>query len=294
VGHPQIAAIARVANGSSMKVDRSIGGEVTGLTRGTHDIRYDAVHDEILLTAPQSDALLVFRGDANGAAKPVRIIQGEKTRCCSDRLDVDPVHNEIFVPSGNAVLVFDREANGNVPPIRVLEGANTRIGASGGTSTLAVDPVHDILAVGTSRRMPEQKKSDATILFFKRTDSGNVAPMGEIYIPDLPRPAFAGTSYQGMDGGQAITQMQMYPDKGWILATLPAGDHSWELPDFHPYIGIWSINDRGTVPPRFKIGGPKSTLLRPRGVIFVPRSKEIVVVDMRQNALLSYFMPEIF
>ncbi len=277
-----------------MKVARSIGGEVTGLTRGTHDIRYDAVHDEILLTAPQSDALLVFRGNANGAERPIRIIQGDKTRCCSDRLDVDPVHNEIFVPSGNAVLVFDREANGNVAPIRVLEGPNTRIAATGGTSTLAVDPVHDILAVGTSRRIPALKKSDATILFFKRTDSGDVAPMGEIYIPDLPRPAFAGTENQGMDGGQAITQMQMYPDKGWVIATLPGGDHSWEVEGFDPYIGVWSINDRGTVPPRWKFGGKKSTLMRPRGVILVPRSKEIVVVDMRQNALFSYFMPEIF
>jgi hypothetical protein len=294
VGHPQIAAIARVANGTSMKVERAIGGEVTGLTRGTHDIRYDAVHDEILLTAPQADSLLVFRGNANGAEKPIRMIQGDKTRCCSDRLDVDPIHNEIFVPVGDAVIVFDRLANGNVAPMRVLEGPKTRLRETGGTSTLAVDPVNDILAVGTSRRYPDQKKSDATILFFKRTDSGDVAPYGEIYIPDLPRPAFAGTAWQGMDGGQAITQMQMYPEKGWVIAALPGGDRSWEAEGFFPYIGVWSINDRGSVPPRFKIGGPRSTLLRPRGMIMVPRSREVVVVDMRQNALLSYFMPELF
>jgi hypothetical protein len=294
VGHPQIAAIARVANGSSMRPARSIGGEITGLTRGTHDIRYDDVHDEILLTAPQSDALLVFRGGANGAERPIRTIQGDKTRCCSDRLDVDPVHNEIFVPSGRAILVFDREANGNVAPIRVIEGPKTRLAETGGTSTLAVDPVHNILAVGTSTRTPELKKSDAWILFFNRTDSGNVAPIGEIFIPDLPRPAFAGTSYQGMDGGQAITQMQVYPPKGWVIATLPAGDHAWQAEGFHPYIGIWSINDRGTVPPRWKIGGEKTTLLRPRGIVLIPRSKEIVVSDMRQNAIFTYFFPEIF
>ena len=53
MGHPQIAAIARVANGSTTRPARNIGGEVSLLTRGTHDIRYDEVHDEILLTAPR-------------------------------------------------------------------------------------------------------------------------------------------------------------------------------------------------------------------------------------------------
>ena len=294
MGHPQIAAIARVANGSTMRPARSIGGEVTLLTRGTHDIRYDEVHDEILLTAPQSDALLVFRGGANGAEAPIRVIQGDKTGCCSDRLDVDPIHNEIYVPSGRSILVYDRLANGNVPPIRKIEGPKTRLGETGGTSTLAVDPVHNILAVGTANRVPAQKKSDAWILFFNRTDSGDVAPIGEISIPDLPRPAFAGTSYQGMDGGQAIDQLQMYPAKGWVIAALPGGDRSWEAPGFHPYIGIWSINDRGAVPPRWKIGGEKSTLLRPRGVVLVPKTKEMIVADMRQNAIFSYSFPEIF
>jgi hypothetical protein len=294
VGHPQIAAIARVANGSSMKLERSIGGEITGLTRGTHDIRYDEVHDEILLTAPQSDALLVFRGGANGAEKPIRTIQGDKTMCCSDRLDIDPINNEIYVPSGDSIIVFDRLANGNVPPKRVIEGPNTRLRETGGTSTLAVDPVHNILAVGTANRIPAEKKSDAWILFFERTASGNASPIGEIYIPNLPRPAFAGTSFQGMDGGQAITQMYVYPPKGWVIAALPGGDRSWEVEGFDPYIGIWSINDRGNVPPRFKIGGDKTTLLRPRGAVLVPRSREVVVTDMRQNALFTFFIPEIF
>src|SRR5436309_1353979 len=45
-----------------------------------HDIRYDAVHDEIFVNNPFAQAILVFRGSAQGEEPPIRIIQGPKTR----------------------------------------------------------------------------------------------------------------------------------------------------------------------------------------------------------------------
>ena len=49
------------------------------LSRTMHDIRYNAVDDEILVPNPFSNAILIFRGGANGQEAPIRIIQGPNT-----------------------------------------------------------------------------------------------------------------------------------------------------------------------------------------------------------------------
>ena len=263
---------------------RTIGGQITRLTRGTHDIRYDPVHDEILLAAPHADAILTFRGGADGHEAPIRILQGQKTQIQGDRVDVDPVHNELFVPAGDRVLVFPREAQGNVAPIRVIRGPDTGLRRS---AYLAVDPVHDLLVVGAYAKTKTSIKdeTDVKLLFFARTDEGNAKPRGEILIPNIgPQ----------RTSEQLIGQMQVYPPKGWVIVPLPGADRSWESGNFTPFLGIWSINDRGVVPPRWKLGGKKTTLLRPRGVVLDPGHKEFVVSDMRQNAILTYAFPELF
>ena len=59
-----------------------------------HDIRYDAVHDEIIVPVPYAQAILTFRGGANGQEGPIRIIQGMKTGEIGSRecaRDVHPV-----------------------------------------------------------------------------------------------------------------------------------------------------------------------------------------------------------
>ena len=60
------------------------------------------------------------------------------------------------------------------------------------------------------------------------------------------------------------------------------------------FVGIWSVNDNGDVPPRWAIGGPKSTLKKPRGVALDPKNKELIVTDMRLNSVLTYYFPEMF
>ena len=283
MGHPQIAAFARTAKGIPAP-KRTIGGQITQLTRGTHDIRFDPVHDEILLAAPHADAILVFRGDANGGQPPLRLLQGAKTQISADRLDVDPIHNELFVPARDRVLVFRREAQGDEAPIRIIRGPDTQLR---GSSAMAVDPVHDLIVVGAyAKNTPDTRQEpDIKLLFFNRTDQGNVKPRGEILIPKI------GPT---RTSEQLFGQMQIYPAKGWVIVTIPGADRSWESGEFTPFIGIWNINDRGTVPPRWKLGGKNSTLLRPRGVVLEPESKELIVSDMRQNALLTYYFPELF
>jgi hypothetical protein len=275
VAHPQIAVFARMAKENS-KPTRLLAGQKTLLSRTMHDIRYDAVHDELLVTNPFARAILVFRGGADGEEAPIRIIQGPKTQLGgADRLDVDPVHNEILVADGDAVFVYSRTANGDVAPLRVVKGPETQLKDEG---TLAVDPVNNVFVVAqdTVRRDATQK---AHMLIFDRTASGNARPRGTIAGPktEIIR----------------INQLQMYPPRGWIVAAQP-GFYDMQEPE-GIFVGVWSIRDHGDVPPRWKVGGgPKSVMVKPRGVVLDPKHKELIVADMRLNAVLTYSFPELF
>ncbi len=275
MAHPQIAAFARLAT-ENAQPHRMIAGQATLLSRTMHDIRYDAVHDEFLVTNPFAHAVLTFRGGANGEEAPVRVIQGAKTGLGDtgrdprrsteyqygvDRVEIDPIHDEIFVPARDRILVYPRTANGDVAPIRVIRGPDTQLGY--GARSLAVDPVRNLLVVGGGR----------TFLIFNRADEGNVKPMRVITGPDV-----------GAGGGLHITP------KGWIVSVVGNADVS----DGSSFIGIWNVDDHGEVPPRWKIAGSKSALLRPRGVAINPTHKEVYVADMNQNAVLTYYFPEIF
>src|SRR5256885_2419112 len=108
---------ARLATGGQQAA-RTVFGQNSKLSRTMHDIRYDAVHDENVVPVPYAQAILTFRGGADGQESPIRIIQGPKTGTIGTRLDVDPVHNEIFTYQHNRIVVYPRDANGDVAPIR--------------------------------------------------------------------------------------------------------------------------------------------------------------------------------
>ena len=88
-----------------------------------HGIVYDEVRDEFTVPQQFGQAILTFRGGADGEEAPIRIIQGRDTQLEQpDRLAIDTIHHEIFVPEDThgKILVFPQEGNGNVAPIRVL------------------------------------------------------------------------------------------------------------------------------------------------------------------------------
>ncbi len=284
MAHPQIAVFARLAKENSQPT-RVLAGQNTLLSRTMHDIRYDAVHDEIFVNNPFAQAILVFRGSAQGEEPPIRIIQGPNTRLEGqvDRLDVDPVHNEIYIPNHEKILVFPRDGNGDVAPIRIISGPDTQLND---VESLAVDPIHNVIVTAGARppTAPGQTRNQAdqvyggALLIFKRTDSGNVKPIGVIQGPKTRI--------------VRINQIQMQTTKGWIVATQP-GKYEEQEPE-GVFVGVWSINDRGDVPPRWFIGGPKSQIKKPRGVALNPKDKELIVADMRLNKVLTYYFPEIF
>ena|SRR5438105_3447031 len=238
-----------------------------------HDIRYDEVHDEFLVVNPFAEAILTFRGGISGQEGPIRIIQGPHVKIGGSRLDVDPIHNEIFVPDGNRIRVYPREANGDVAPIRIIEGPATQLTRA---ESLAVDPINNIVVVGFNKA---ERDPDGAILIFDRTANGNVKPKAVISGPksEIIR----------------INQMAVYPAKRLIVATMPGLVDQMEPPK--AFLGIWTYDDNGDTPPKWKIPiGPKTTLKKPFGVVLNPKNKEVIISDMRLNAVLTFSAPEIF
>ncbi len=135
-------------------------------------------------------SITIFSGDARGDVKPLRAVQGEKTRLDFPMaLAEDPTNNEMAVANNgdSSVLVFSRTANGDVAPIRVLSGPKTGINRPMG---VAIDAVNNELWVSNF--------IDHTALVFERRASGNVAPKRII------RTAPIGTPSPGFGNPQAV------------------------------------------------------------------------------------------
>ena len=151
---------------------RLIQGQATKLARSVHNIRYDAVHDEIVAAHPVAQAILFFRGGADGNEAPLRVIQGPKTMLWDpDYVEVDGAHNEVFVTSGERVLVFNSQANGDVAPLRINEGSNTMLGRMRG----APQVISELNLVVVSAGPIEGTPGHGQLLIFNRTDEGDVA-----------------------------------------------------------------------------------------------------------------------
>src|ERR1051325_3735968 len=210
---------------------RVIFGQASKLSRTMHAIRYNAVRDEFYVGNPFAQAVLTFRGGANGEEAPIRVIQGPKTQivgsdyAANDRLAIDPMHDEIMVPvSSNSILVFPGLGNGDLAPLRVIHGPDTELQFDGrGGFPVATDPMHNLIIAGRSARgnlVVNGKSMDAergggnpergggsqrfgALLIFDRTADGNVKPRAVI---TGPKAAVGGSG-----------QIQVY--NGHIVAT---------------------------------------------------------------------------
>jgi hypothetical protein len=256
VAHPQVAAFARLADGSA-EPTRRIEGQTTLLGRTMHGIEYDEVNDEIIVPQQFAQAIMVFRGGANGPEQPIRVIQGSRTQLSEpDRMALDPVNDEIYVPDAGKILVFPREADGNVAPIRVLEGIDGRV---------AIDTENDLLVSG----------SDRGIFIFERTAQGKAKPLRVIKGPDVLL--------------RGLRAVRVYPPRGLIFAAIRGQD------DKAPYVGVWNIHeDDGNVPPRWTFAGPGEVLVKPFGMALDTKNQTVIVSDMKMNSVLSFHVPELF
>jgi hypothetical protein len=271
VTHPQIAAFTRVAKENEPPV-RTIEGHNTKISRTMHGFSYDPIHDEIVVNSPLSQAILTFRGGANGEEPPIRVIVGPKTKILGaatgalNTVTADPEHNEIFLPVGTGlrnagtggvegVYVFNRTDNGDVAPKRILTGPDTLIDSP--TPQAAVDPKRKLLIV----------KSGGALLIFDREANGNTKPLRVI----------KGPKTGGFGGGQ----IAVYPEKGWILSNTR---DDW---------AVWHVDDNGDVAPRWKI--PARELGRQNaGIAIIPAHKEIMIASSQANKVVTFYFPEMF
>ena len=286
MSEPRISAFARLANGNA-KPTRVIAGQTARVSRTMHGIFYDPTHDEIVVPVALGGAVLTLPGGADGGAPPLRVLQGPATGLVQpDTLYVDVAHDEMIVDSGDdSVLVFPRTATGNTAPIRKLGGPKTQIRNIYGMS---VDSVHNVIVVANRVDLGGRESSDG-ILIFNRTDSGDVAPRAVIAGPRT--------------GIIKIRQVVVDEERGQIFATIKNNFENYEFTDERPspwnpdktgFIGVWSIDDNGDVPPRGVIKGPATGLIWPAGVAINPKNREVYTIDSVSNALFMFHMPELF
>jgi len=260
---------------------RLIQGQATKLGRSVHNIRYDPVHDEIVAAHPVAQAILFYRGGADGDEPPLRVIMGPKTQLWDpDFVGIDGVHNEVWVVTNERVLVFDSQANGDVAPLRIIEGPDTMLGRMRG----APQPVPDLNLVVVAAGNIPGKPGNGKLLIFNRTDNGNVKPLRVISLG--PKAGYVGGEF-------------VVSPKGFILIPAGGGGEGGGRGEGQPRgtpnrtLKIWSVFDNGDVPPRFILGGPK-TLLAGGNVALNPKLKEIIVHTGDQNGMSGYSLPEIF
>jgi hypothetical protein len=256
VNHPQIAAFARLAEENSIPT-RKLEGQLTRLGRTVHDLSFDPIHDEIVVSSPFAQAILTFRGGASGEEPPLRIIQGPRTQIVSedgmDKVTIDPVNEEILVATSlEQVLVFPREANGDVAPIRVLSGPDTKL-SGGRRPSMRVDPKNNLLFVANR----------SEILIFDRRASGNTPP--KAVIP----------------GPSNIWQFEVFND----MIIFPRGDN----------IVAWSIHNTGPgARPLLSIPAPLGERAAQTGIALNPARQEVLIGTGQGNQVRTFVVPELF
>jgi hypothetical protein len=278
------------------------------ISRADHDIQYNPVTDEFVNANPEAQAIMTFRGDSNGEAAPIRVIQGPHTQIGfpNHGIGLDNIHNEIFVVDKEYVLVFSRTATGDAAPLRVIRGPNTMLLNARG---VIVDPVRNALLVGT----------DSGLLVFDRTADGDARPRAIITGPlsgirSRKPPATdasdAATIAERRRGGQgvAIQNMRITP-KGYIVAVqgrvttpqdqsngtgpdgsgnypgLPGGITAWSIED------IMKVNGTGDVPAAFVLSNPTKRMAG-GSIALNPNNKEVILGGL--HSLEVYSFPEIF
>jgi len=86
----------------------------------------DVEHQELYVTGPVSNEILVFRTTDSGNVAPIRVLKGSKTGLSTPNdVFVDTKNDEIAVANfGNhSSTIYRRTASGDTPPIRVIRSA---------------------------------------------------------------------------------------------------------------------------------------------------------------------------
>ena len=150
----------------------------------------------------------------------------------------------------------------------------TPVPASGGTHSAE----SNVTTVDTRDNLLAVSGQEDSILIFDRMASGNTKPLRVIRGPNTQI--------------DRINQMQIYPQGKLVIVAMPGIQGEVEPP--RVFVGMWSLDDNGDVPPKWTISGEQTTLRKPFAVALNPEHKEIYVTDMRLNGVMTFSVPEVF
>ena len=284
MNQPQIAVFARSAKEDTPPL-RAIEGQGSLLGRTMHDIAFDGIHDEIVVTSPLTQAILSFRGAASGEEAPLRVIQGDKTQIkgvgATGKVSIDPVHDEIYLATPDqTILVFNRLDHGNVAPKRVLGGPHTQLSlgkqntdntvvagagnvyGGGNVPCIRIDPVHNLLLVPSEGR----GFNGGSVLIYDRTANGDTPPKAMIKGPV-----------------RMGNQFDIYPQSLKLITHAGNNFEIWKIP----------LSGTSTDPP-MKISAPLGRQSGDIGLVLDPLHKDAIVATAAGNTVETFSVPEEF
>jgi DNA-binding beta-propeller fold protein YncE len=216
-------------------------------------------------------AVVTYRGGANGEEAPIRIIQGPKTLLRDPQIIfIDPVNNEIYalnMGADDTLLVYDRLAQGDVAPKRVLKSPAAVAGVG------AVDPVSNLLFLS----------GRGQVLVYNRTAEGTTPPLRTL----------GGGPVSGVRGASRIV---VHPPSHSVVITTsgPEGGGRDEANEPAPtaYVAVFDEDDSGDVAPLWTVA--KGYLYMPRGLTLDPERKTVIVSDKFMNSVMTFSLPEMY
>jgi DNA-binding beta-propeller fold protein YncE len=243
-----------------------------------HDLAYDAIHDEIVVTSPLTQAILTFRGGADGEEAPIRVIQGPKTGIqgvgATGKVAIDPDNNVIMLATPaprNEILFFARDANGDVAPIRKIGGPETMLDngsqreGGGNVPAMRVDPIHNLLLIPTLGQRGSNG-SGGRVLIFDRNASGNVRPKATITGPV-----------------RTGNQFEVYGPNRLLIA------HNRDA------LELWRIPESGeSSEPPVRIPARLGRNSADTGIALDPAHKEVIIATAAGNTIMTFSVPEVF
>src|SRR5262249_2207754 len=155
----------------------------------------------------------------------------------------------------NGLYMFDRLSNGDVAPIRHIGGMNSGL-------------------LGRFRQL----KMD--------TERGMIYVAVQAFRPQPPTPQKEADLYTNEKALAALRAQQKREDRDEDPVDAEGGG------DMAGFIGAWSINDDGNVPPRYIIRGPNTKGGGFAGVALNPLTGEVYGVGT--NAVMTYLVPNFF
>jgi DNA-binding beta-propeller fold protein YncE len=245
------------------------------VSHGAWDVSLNTARRELAISIQNSDAVAVYRLEAEGVESPLRYIQGPQTGMADPHgIEFDAADGEIVVTNhGNArdlsltrwiagrstdaggrgtfrdpsITVYAATAQGDAAPLRTIAGPRTQLRWPMGTD---VDAAHGEIAVANN--------GASSVLIFRRPDAGDAAPVRVL-----------GGPRTGIDRPMAVS-IDAAHDELWVANF---GEHT---------ALVFDRTAKGNVPPKRVIrnapaGAPTCGFGNPMAVAFDSKRQQILV-----------------